>query len=207
MTADLISAKKFREAYDLWSSGRGNSTDEARGGVGFIADGGFEGEINPQESGFGWRVATSPGGLTVSSDTHEPRAGARSLRLDFNGEGSAQSPLISQLVLVEKDSRYRLSFAARVQGMKSVGTPVLTLNDAGSGQELARPLPLPGETAEWQDFIVEFKTGPTTTAVLLAIRRQQYATLPCWHACRMWLDEFSLQKLTVSKAALLPGGL
>lgn len=201
MTADLIAVKKFREAYDLWSSGRGDGADAGRG-AGFITDGGFEGEINSQESAFGWRVAAVPRGLITSSDTQGPRAGARSLRLDFNGEGPAQSPLISQLVLVEKDSRYRLSFAARVQEMKNVGPPVLTMSDAGSGQELARPLPLPGETAEWQDFIVEFKTGPTITAVLIAIRRQQCAVPPCRPAGRMWLDEFSLQKLTVSKAAL-----
>jgi O-antigen ligase/tetratricopeptide (TPR) repeat protein len=207
VTADLISANKFREAYDLWSSGRGDGADAGRGGVGFITDGGFEGELNPQESAFGWRVAAGHGGLIVSSDTEGPRAGARSLRLDFNGEGLAQSPIISQLVLVEKDSRYRLSFAARVQEMKNVGPPVLVMTDAGSGQELARPLPLTGETAEWQDFIVEFKTGPTTSAVLIAIRRQQCAVSPCRHAGRMWLDEFSLQKLTVSKAALLPVGL
>jgi O-antigen ligase/tetratricopeptide (TPR) repeat protein len=196
MTADLISAKKFREAYDLWSSERGNGADAGRGGVVFITDGGFEGEINPQESGFGWLVADSPRGLIVSSDNQWTRAGARSLRLDFNGEGSAQSPLISQLVLVEKDSLYRLNFAARVQGMNSVGTPVLTLKDADSGQELARPLPLPGETAEWQDFIVEFKTGSTTAAVLISIRLQQCAAPPCRPAGQMWLDEFSLQKLT-----------
>jgi tetratricopeptide (TPR) repeat protein len=209
MTNDLISANKFREAYDLWLSGRGDGADAGRGGAGFITDGGFEGEINPQESAFGWRVAADTGGLIVSSDTQGPRAGARSLRLDFNGEGLAQSPLISQLVLVEKDSRYRLSFTARVQGMKNVRPPVLTINDAGSDQALAGPLPLslPGERSEWQDFIVEFKTGPTTSAVLIAVWRQQCPAPPCWHAGRMWLDEFSLQKLTVSKAALLPVGL
>lgn len=199
MTADLISAKKFREAYDLWSSGRGDSADAGHGGGGFITDGGFEGEINPQESGFGWRVATGPGGLIVSSDTQGPHAGARSLRLDFNGEEPAQSHLISQLVLVEKDSRYRLSFAARVQGMKNVRSPVLTMSDAGSGQELVQPLPLAGETDEWQDFIIEFKTGPTISAALIAIR-QQCAAPPRWHTGRMWLDGFSLQKLTVSKS-------
>lgn len=206
MTAGLISAKKFGEAHDLWSSCRGGGADAGRGGAGSITDGGFEGEIDPQESGFGWRVAAAHGGLIVSSDTQAPRVGARSLRLDFNDEGPAQSPLISQFVLVEKDSHYRLSFAARVQGMKSVGLPVLVLSDAVSGQELARPFPLPRETDAWQDLILEFKTGPTTTAVLIAIRRLACAASPCRHSGRVWLDEFSLQKLTVSKAALLPRG-
>ncbi|HEY0099889.1 MAG TPA: O-antigen ligase family protein [Pyrinomonadaceae bacterium] len=207
ITSELIAAKKFREAYDFWSSGRVGGAGAGRGEAGFITDGGFEGEINPQEFGFGWRVEASPGGLTVSSDTQGARAGARSLRLDFNGEGWAQSPLISQMVLVEKDSRYRLSFAARVQGMKSVWPPVLSMRDADSGEELASPIPLRGKTTGWQEFNVEFKTATTTAAVLFAIERQQCAAPPCWHTGRIWLDEFSLQKLTAPKAALLTGGV
>ncbi|HEX8557494.1 MAG TPA: O-antigen ligase family protein [Pyrinomonadaceae bacterium] len=198
ITADLISAKKFGEAFDVWSSGRAGGADAMRGGVGLISDGGFEGEIDPQESGFGWRVAAVPGSFTASPDTQGPRAGARSLRLDFGGGGAGQSPLISQLVLVEKDSRYRLSFAARASGMKTAEPPALTLTDVGSGQVLARPLPLPRETAEWQERVIEFKTGPDTTAVLLAIRRRQSDARPGPQRGRVWLDEFSLQKLAAS---------
>jgi tetratricopeptide (TPR) repeat protein len=203
MTAALISAKKFREAYEVWSSARGDGADTGRGGAGFITDGGFEGEINPQESGFGWRVGAGHGGFIDSSDIQRPRAGGRSLRLDFDGEGPAQSPLISQLVLVEKDSRYRLSFAALAQEMETAVPPALTLTDAGSGQLLARPLPLPGGAAGWQDYVVEFKTGPETTAVVIAIGRQQCAAQPCLVLGRVWLDEFSVRKLTMSKTALL----
>jgi O-antigen ligase len=203
ITGHLISAKKFREAYEVWSSGREAGADTGQGWIGTITDGGFEGEINPQAFGFGWHATHDSSGLSVSSDTQVARAGARSLRLDFNGEVRVQSPLISQLVLVEMNSRYRLSFATRVEEMKTAGSPALTLTDANSGQRLAQPLPLPDGTAEWQDHAIEFKTGLTTTAVLIAIQRQQCAAPPCYVQGRVWIDDFSLWKLTMSKTALL----
>jgi tetratricopeptide (TPR) repeat protein len=204
ITLDLISAKKFGEAYELWSSGRAAGADTGGGGgAGSVTDGGFEEEINPHEFGFGWCVATGSRGLSVSSDTEGARAGARSLRLDFNGEVPMQSALISQLVLVEADTHYRLSFTARAKEMKTAAPPVLMLTDASSGQWLARPLPMPGGTTEWQDYAVEFKTASTTGAVLIAIQGQQCAEPPCFALGRLWLDDFSLRKLTISKTALL----
>lgn len=203
MTADLISAKRFIEAYEVWSSGRGEVADTGRGRGTPVTDGSFEDEINKQESGFGWRVAAGSRGFSVSTDTQGPHAGARSLRLDFDGEMPVQSPFVSQLVLVEKDSHYRLGFAARAQEMKTAVPPALTLTDAGGGQRLARPLPLPGGTTEWQDYVVEFKTGPATTAVVIEIGRQPCAAQSCLVKGRVWLDHFSLRRLTMSKTALL----
>jgi hypothetical protein len=203
MTADLISKKKFREAYYLWSGGHRDGADAGRGEGESVTDGGFEGELNPRESGFGWRVAAGPGDLSITADAEEPRAGARSLRLDFNREGPAQSALISQLVLVETDSRYRLSFAARAQESETAGPIVVTVADAGSGQRLARPLPLPGGTSEWRDYSAEFRTGRSTAAVVIEIRRRQCAPPPCPAPGRVWLDAFSLRKLTASNPAPL----
>jgi O-antigen ligase len=197
LTAELIAAKKFREAYEMWSSGRGAAADTAPGGAEFITDGGFESDLNPQESGFGWRAAVGVESLSVSSDTHGPRTGTRSLRLDFHGDLLALTPIISQLVLVDAHARYRLSWAMRAQEMKTAGPLMLTVTDAASGRAISRPLP--GGTAGWENDAVEFTTGRATAAVVIAIIRRQCAASPCLLPGTLWLDEFSLLKLTESK--------
>lgn len=62
-------------------------------------------------------------------------------------------------------------------------------------------VPAAGETPAWQDFILEFKAGHTATAVLNAIRRQEGVAPPCRRASRVWLDGFTLQKITVSASS------
>jgi O-antigen ligase len=195
MIAELIAAQKFRAAYDVWLGGRRAGADMTGGVTASVTDGGFEGDLSPaEESGFGWRAAADTGRLSISSDAQAPRAGARSLRLDFHDAPLAPTPFLSQLVLVDAHARYRLSFAARVREINAAGPLTLTVTDAGSGQMLARPLLLPGGTAGWRDYAVEFTTGGATAAVTLAITQQECATPHCPLRGSMWLDEFLLRE-------------
>jgi tetratricopeptide repeat protein len=192
----LLAGKRFIEAYELWASGREGSSEGHTSGIAKIIDGGFESEISLDDPGFGWQIAGNLQTGRISLDTNEPRRGRYGLRLDWNGDSNPSLPLISQLVLVEPKTRYRLSFAGRTLELLTIGLPVVTVTDASSDDErvLEQPKAFPRGTSGWQDYMIEFATGETTSAVLISIRRQ-HCSGPCGIFGHLWVDDFSLERL------------
>jgi hypothetical protein len=87
------------------------------------------------ETGFGWQFVRAPNIVQVSLDTTEPRSGAHSLRLDWNGNPPPNTPFTSQLVLVEPNARYRLSFSARTQEVVSVALPLIVVSERNGSDD------------------------------------------------------------------------
>jgi hypothetical protein len=132
--------------------------------------------------------------VRASLDVTEPRAGARSLLLEFGGASDALARLAAQLVVVEPGARYRLTFAARAESLVSGGPPAVLVLDAGAaGRGLAASKPLPRDGG-WEEYELEFD-APEEGAVHLIIRRQPCAPGPCPAFGRAWFDEFSIRKL------------
>jgi hypothetical protein len=196
LLADLLASKNFAEAFEVWSSGREVNGASNPQGIGAIINGGFEEPITLDDPGFGWQLATNPQAVRTSLDTTEPHAGSYSLRLDWSGNSDPSAAVISQLVLVQPSTRYRASFAARTREMLTIGLPLVTVTDAGSGESvLGQSKTLPQGTSGWQDFTVEFTTAEATRAVLISIRRQNCATAPCAAIGHAWFDDLFLQRL------------
>ena len=190
LISDLLSSKNFGEAYQVWSNAAaGNNA------VTVIANSGFEGPINFDELGFGWITRDLPT-AHILLDAKEPSAGSYSLRLDWSGESDPATPVISQLVLVEPGTHYRLSFAARTQDLLSVALPIVSVVDASDDKQsiLAQSQPLPRGTSGWQDYAAEFVTPATTRAVLLDVRRENCPVAPCAAVGHAWFDKFSLAR-------------
>ena len=200
LLAELLAAKRFAEAYQVWSDGHDTTSGERPSGFAAITDDSFEGRITLNDGGFGWQLMRNLQAVQVSLDTNEPRDGASSLCVEFRGGDSSSSPAISQLVLVEPKARYRLSFAARAQKVVTGGLPIITVIDASSsdGRTLAQSAPVPQGTSGWRDYTVDFMTGDTTRAVLIALQRQNCTSSPCPIFGRVWFDSFSLQKISRS---------
>jgi tetratricopeptide (TPR) repeat protein len=195
---DLLTARQYAEAYEVWSSGLETKNGGRRSGIGQITDGSFESGLKFDDPGFGWQLARGAQALRFSLDTAEPKEGAHSIRIDFNGEYNPALAVMSQLVLVERGSRYRLHFASRSQEMVTGGLPVITVSDAsssGNGRSLAESIPLPPGSNDWQDQALEFTTGDETNAVILSVVRQSCGSGPCPIFGRIWLDQFSLGKV------------
>ncbi|MGB7926151.1 MAG: tetratricopeptide repeat protein [Pyrinomonadaceae bacterium] len=194
---DLLTARQFPEAYEVWSGGLETKSAELRGGKGRLTDGSFESGLKFDDPGFGWQLIRLPA-LRYSLDTVEPKEGAHSVRIDFNGDFNPAFPIISQLVLVEPNARYRLHFASRSQEMVTGGLPVITVSDpgtSGNGRSLAESSPLPEGSTGWQEQTLEFTTAGETTAVLVSLVRQSCGSGPCPIFGRLWLDQFSIEKL------------
>lgn len=194
LVTELLASKQFNVAYDIWLTGQGEAERHSSSG---FTDGGFEEQINFDDPGFGWQIARTPEAVRVSIDKAQPHAGTNSLRLDWSGDSNPGSPVISQLILVEPNARYRVRFAARSEELVTGGLPLIAIIDAGSkdSREIAQSDALSPKTAPWQDYNVEFATGKETQAVLVVLRRQNCSAGPCPVFGRLWLDDFSLQKL------------
>ncbi|HKQ99417.1 MAG TPA: tetratricopeptide repeat protein, partial [Pyrinomonadaceae bacterium] len=140
---ELLAAKKFTEAYQVWKSVREEKrNDSATEEAAAITDGGFESGAKVNEPGFGWQLVSGNQMIRLSLDETEPAAGTKSLLLDWRGNVDAATPVLSQLVLVEAGARYRLHFTFRTKELSTGGPPVIVVSDAGgTSMELARSEP------------------------------------------------------------------
>jgi Flp pilus assembly protein TadD len=199
LTGELLAAKGYAEAYEVWAGSEAFGKDKARpGGANQITNGSFENQLSFDETGFGWQFARVPNVVQVSLDTIEPRDGAHSLRLDWNGNPPPNVSFTSQLLLVAPNARYQLSFSARTQEIVSGGLPFVVVsekNDGDSSPVLAQSKPLPKGSSNWQDYSLEFATGVETRAVLVGLLRENCGSDPCPIFGRLWLDNFSIRKL------------
>jgi Flp pilus assembly protein TadD len=189
--ADLISAKRFKDAYALWTVDHPSNTP---GMVAVLVDPGFEEESNLDDPGFGWRGSTKAAHVSLSLDTAGQREGHASLKVEFNGESDPAAPVIAQLVLVEPHTHYQLRFAARTEEIVSGGLPGVVVIDSGNQQVLGQSGAFPQASNGWRDDAIEFDTGEGTEAVQITVQRQRCSRSPCPIFGRLWLDNFSLRK-------------
>lgn len=197
LMTQLLEAGNYKEAYQVWRSTRGEETGAIPTPV---VNSGFEGKLSRENNGFGWRLAQDAQGVAISFESNEKRSGARSLRLDFGGASDPATKIVSQLVLVEPGTAYRLTFAARTGDLVTGGSPIVTvLSASGKGNEipLALSTPLPQGTSGWREYEVKFKTSAEVSAVFIAFQRQECSGGgggPCPIFGHVWLDDFALQK-------------
>lgn len=194
LVRQLLEKRAFAEAFQMWTESRAGAA--ATDGSPVIYDGGFEGILSTNEIGFGWRVTANSNSVNLSIDPNNPHSGSRSLRIDFNGESPSTAGLISQLILVQPSTRYRINFAGRSREITTGGRPLAVVTDAGEkGGDLAQSAALDNGTTDWRMFSVEFTSTPETRAVFIGVRREQCATAPCPVFGSIGLDSFSIEQL------------
>ncbi|HEY6230392.1 MAG TPA: tetratricopeptide repeat protein [Pyrinomonadaceae bacterium] len=186
--ADLIGAKQFKDAAKVWAVGRTGTV-----GTGVVNDAGFEQESDLKEPGFGWRIGDRAEGFQLSLDANNPKEGRSSLKVEFKGASDPGALIIGQFVLVEPQAHYSLKFAARSAELVSGGAPMLFILDAATGQILAASEPIRAK-GNWEDYKIDFQVPASTDAIQIVLRRSCDVS-PCPIFGRVWLDDFSLQKL------------
>lgn len=194
LVRDLISANAFKEAFQIWV--KSNIAASGEQGTTSIYDGGFEGPLSFDESGFGWRVFQGSQSVKLAADSSLRQSGSKSLLVEFLGDSNPDTPLVSQLILVKPSTRYRLNFAARTQEIVTGGLPLAVVSDrAGSKKRLAESPVLPQKSTDWQVVSFDFQTESKTDAITLSIQRKNCTTSPCPIFGSIWLDSFSIEEL------------
>ena len=188
---ELLKARAFGDAYQVWARMRGVSVTNP---VGVFVDGDFEGLLASGQAGFGWQIAPSITNVEMSVDTSERHSGARSLHIEFRGNSNPGAPLLTQLIMVNPQTRYRISFAASSKDFVSAASPIVTITDASDPKNapLAQSPPLAPDKGGWRSFTLDLTTSAATRAILVSVARQSCANDPCPAFGALWLDAFSM---------------
>ena len=190
LLSELLTAKRFADAYEVWLVKKGIDRSQSKETTS-ISDGGFESEIDPDATGFEWQLERRLERIRASRDSKEFHNGGYSLRVDYDGNSNPSTKVVSQLVLVEPNTDYRLSFAAQTGDIVTGGLPLITVTDATDGHLLAQSSALPEGTSSWRNYEVDCKTAPDTRAVMISIQRGGCSSSPCPAFGRVWFDDFS----------------
>ena len=194
LVTELMAQNAFRDAHEIWEYGYQitKSTDENS----LTYDGGFEKPLEVNQPGFGWHVRESLAGMSLSVDPANPYQGGKSLRIDFHGDPTSTVFAISQIVLVNPETHYRLELAARTGDLISGGLPIVVVSDAAMpGTTLVASEPLASGTSPWHESVLDFTTGAQTNAVLLSVQRKACAISPCPIFGSLWLDAVFLRAM------------
>jgi hypothetical protein len=188
----LLAAKQFSSAREVWQlthPAAARTSGDAQ-----IVDGDFLEPIVHDDPGFGWQLGNIPK-VSAVVDTNGPVAGNRSVRFDFNGE-IPPVELISQLAVVQPESRYSLRFTAKAQSLVSAELPVVTVQgiDSDPVSNLAESPPVGVKEANWETYQLDFSTGKNS-AIKLGLQRRPCNQTPCPIFGTIWLSHFSLVKL------------
>lgn len=189
LMTELIAAKQFRAAYEVWSA-----TQAPMSGAAQLNNGAFETPLELNAKGFGWRQEHALDSVTVSVDAKRPHSGSGALLMDWNGHASPGVPVLEQLVIINPRTRYRLSCFLRTEQIVTGGLPLIVISDAGSQRLLAQSKPFPQGTSDWQEYQLDFETPPDGEAIRVIVQRQSCAADPCPMFGRVWLDDFALRR-------------
>jgi thioredoxin-like negative regulator of GroEL len=207
----LVAAKRYRAAQGLF---RDLSADGGAGvEVGQFQNGGFESEMTgaggaAAANPFGWQVKSVPQ-AQIALDPRHRHAGARSLRVTFNAPDAFNFDNLSQLVVVEPSTQYRLECYVRTEELKSAGAPIIEIVDSTDGSVIASSSPLPVGKNDWQPLTVDFKTASKTEAVTVRTGRapcsMEGSVCPIFGT--IWYDDFNLQRGNGSAGTGRRGGV
>ena len=189
----LIALKRFRSAADFWNQIAPDPT--YRTAPGQIIDPSFENNISHNADFlFGWQVPSVPQ-VQTGITTNIGHKSNRSLRLFFQAQSNLEPIAVSQLVPVQPNATYSFECYARTEKLISASTPIVRIDDANDGAELAVSSKLPTGDNDWSLISLMFKTGPKTEAINVNIYRapcdEENTVCPIFGT--VWYDNFALK--------------
>jgi hypothetical protein len=188
----LVTAKQFRAALNLR---RELQPDGNLPVAGQIWNGDFESPLTSSVADpFGWQVNSRPSAqVTIDSLGH---TGQGSLRIAFKSSSTLEKIHVSQTVVVEPGTQYRLEYYVRTQDLISASTPVLSIVDAADGAALAASKPVPSGTNQWEKISLDFTTNPKHDGITIGFNRADCSdTQVCPIFGLVWYDDFILQRV------------
>ncbi|MDX6499463.1 MAG: hypothetical protein QOG23_2723 [Blastocatellia bacterium] len=188
----LVTAKQFRAALNLR---RELQPDGNLPVAGQIWNGDFESPLTSSVADpFGWQVNSRPSAqVTIDSLGH---TGQGSLRIAFKSSSTLEKIHVSQTVVVEPGTQYRLEYYVRTQDLISASTPVLSIVDAADGAALAASKPVPSGTNQWEKITLDFTANPKHDGITIGFNRADCSdTQVCPIFGLVWYDDFILQRV------------
>jgi len=161
-----------------------------------IWNGGFETPLIAGDTNtFHWAI-TSQSQTPIEIDNGQAHSGKGSLRIIFKSSAKLDTIPISQIVIVEPDTQYKIQFYVRTEGLISAGTPLVAVKDL-AGQLLASSSPIAGGSHDWQVVTLTFKSRPKEEGIQISFARASCGEkdLICPIFGTVWYDDFTLQRI------------
>jgi Tfp pilus assembly protein PilF len=191
----LIAGKQFHSALTLMRELAPAGSDLPAADQ--LWNGGFEKAMPVlDKEPFRWVINNRPQ-AQVTIDPHA-HTGNGSLQIKFKVPTKLDSVPVSQTVVVEPDSQFRLQFYQRTETLTSASTPAVVITDTVDNTALASSQPAPTGTNDWQLVTVDFKTKPLREGITIGFVRtdcdNKQPVCPIFGT--VWYDDFNLQRLS-----------
>lgn len=156
---------------------------------------GFETSIGREEgeSYFSWKV-TPTEKVDVRLDSSQKRGGTRSLRIVFNGFAGERYYQTYQIVAVEPNAKYRLSFWRRAENLKSAGNPLIEIVNANDDRVIKTSETFPEGSVDWEEVKIDFVAPSNAEGVIVRVGRA-FCGSQCPLFGTIWLDDFSISRV------------
>ena len=149
---------------------------------------------------FRWVINNRP----QSQISNDPRGRDQGrLRIVFNAPTKLESIPVSQTIIVEPDTHYRVQFYQRSEGLTSASTPMVVITDSVDNTQLATSRPMPTGTNDWQLVTLDFNTKPNHEGISLGLVRAACENNEpiCPIFGTVWYDDFNLQRVSGGSSA------
>lgn len=157
-------------------------------------NGGFESELTQAgPNTFNWVIE---GRATVQAALDsQAHSGQRSLRVAFRAARGLDKIPISQTVVVQPGTSYRLECYVRVDDLISSSTPSIQVTDAIDGSVLGTSTPIPSGSSPWQLVTLDFTTKPQHDGITVGFYRAPCADGQiCPIFGTIWYDDFNIKR-------------
>lgn len=189
----LADAGRGRDAARVWEQILEDTNREAAKPRGeLVTNGDFE--LDLLNAGLDWRLAAGPG-YQIALDNFVLQHGSRSLRVAFDGSANPEFRAVSQLVPVEPNRDYRFRGYIKTENITT---------DNGLRFCVSAYAAPPKESFEhcsenrvgdnpWLLEQIDFRTGPGTQVVSVALNRQYSKKFNNLLQGKVWMDALSIQ--------------
>ena len=187
----LLHSKQITEAKEIWLQYNGKAD---------MMNPGFETELTGR--GFDWCYWKEKESLPdVSRASDDTREGDYALRIDFYGRENISLYHLYQIVTVDPQATYRLTYAWKSQGITTDQGPYIEIYGYDNEGILGAGPMITGSN-EWRDDSLEFEPPDSCRAVVVRLRRQPSHRFDSKISGTLWLDDFRLDKIGRNPAPL-----
>lgn len=161
-----------------------------------IWNGGFEQPVpNLDPKPFHWLINSRPQAqISVDSRGHSDNG---SLRITFSAPNKLEKIPISQKIIVDPDTTYKIQFYTRSERLVSASTPVVVITDATGNEWLGTSQPALSGTNDWQLVTFTFRSKPNSDGVVIGIFRTGCEGQPiCPIFGIVYYDDFDIQRVS-----------
>jgi len=189
----LVGAREAETARRLWAVLIGADPDQ----VPLLWNGGFENALQKMLNQFDWQFGRSPY-ANISIDQSTAHSGSRSLKVEFLGRDTTKLDReITQQVVLESGSRYRLRCFVRTSQLESPEGPRLAVADQTTGETVAISPAIASGSDDWKPLMVEFtapqdKSGHGHVLASVSIVRKPRFSYDEPTRGTIWFDDFEL---------------